>query len=276
MSLPPGYIRVTKARPCPICGKPDWCLIHRDAVKVCCARVESRKPYGDAGWLHTVDEKLTDLPVVQPKKRLIGINIEALANRYKRAMDGHRLYEAVTSLGIGADTLHNLRMGWSSADQAFSFPMRDWTGKFVGIRLRGGDGRKWSVRGSKEGLFYWPLGIHEATSIFITEGPTDTGALMDLGVAVVGRPSCNGAAADILKMVGKKHNIIIVADHDGPGQRGAESLANKLMGFAGSVKIIEPVVGKDIRVWKTQSRASIQWLMRVVENAEPWTGHARK
>lgn len=59
-SLLSDFIRVTKEHKCPICGKPDWCLISRntpeDPAEVICPRseykTEETPQIGDAGWLH--------------------------------------------------------------------------------------------------------------------------------------------------------------------------------------------------------------------------------
>ncbi len=50
--------RVSRRNPCPVCHKPDWCLIARDGTAAICARIESDRPVGTkgAGWLH----RLTD------------------------------------------------------------------------------------------------------------------------------------------------------------------------------------------------------------------------
>ena len=44
--------------PCPVCGKPDWCLVAEDGSAAICARIEegSVKRCGDAGWLHILRE----------------------------------------------------------------------------------------------------------------------------------------------------------------------------------------------------------------------------
>ena len=44
--------RVRRDNPCPICGKPDWCLIAGDKTAAICKRIESPKQCGEAGWLH--------------------------------------------------------------------------------------------------------------------------------------------------------------------------------------------------------------------------------
>jgi len=62
------WVRVTKHNRCPICGKPDWCLISEDGRFAICARIQSDKPAGDkgAGWVHTV-ESPTPLPPIKSK-----------------------------------------------------------------------------------------------------------------------------------------------------------------------------------------------------------------
>ena len=57
--------RVTKARPCPVCGKPDWCVFAglADAPQtVLCARIKSPRRIGAAGWLHRLRESVTAWP----------------------------------------------------------------------------------------------------------------------------------------------------------------------------------------------------------------------
>ena len=36
--------RVTKANPCPICGKTSWCLVAEDGAFAVCPRTHSHKP----------------------------------------------------------------------------------------------------------------------------------------------------------------------------------------------------------------------------------------
>lgn len=53
-------IRVSKKNPCPVCGKPDWCMISPDGQSAICARVSSDKPVGNrgAGWLHRLGQNV--------------------------------------------------------------------------------------------------------------------------------------------------------------------------------------------------------------------------
>ena len=54
------WARVNRGNRCPVCGKPDWCLISQDGKAAICARIESDKPAGNkgAGWIHTLDNSM--------------------------------------------------------------------------------------------------------------------------------------------------------------------------------------------------------------------------
>ena len=62
------WLRVSKRNPCPVCGKPDWCLISQDGKAAICARIESDNPVGNmsAGWLHKLD-CINPLPRPRPR-----------------------------------------------------------------------------------------------------------------------------------------------------------------------------------------------------------------
>ena len=34
-----SFVRVNKAHPCPVCGRPDWCLLAEDGSAAICARI---------------------------------------------------------------------------------------------------------------------------------------------------------------------------------------------------------------------------------------------
>jgi hypothetical protein len=49
--------RVSRGHPCPVCGRPDWCLIARAGRYAVCMRVESDRPARSrsGGWVHRLD-----------------------------------------------------------------------------------------------------------------------------------------------------------------------------------------------------------------------------
>ena len=51
------WVHVSEKRPCPICGKPDWCLIAKDGGAAICPRTPSGKQAGEAGYWHPIGER---------------------------------------------------------------------------------------------------------------------------------------------------------------------------------------------------------------------------
>ncbi len=50
--------RVSKQNPCPICGKPDWCLVAPDKSAAICPRTPdgSAKEIPGSGFLHVTSQ----------------------------------------------------------------------------------------------------------------------------------------------------------------------------------------------------------------------------
>jgi hypothetical protein len=250
--------RVSREHRCPICERPDWCLFTGDADipdAVICARTPSPKRCGEAGWLHRLRLDWDDRPRRRRAKIEVPsepIDFGAMAQRYYLALGDHLRGLLANGLGVTAESLHRLGVGWSERHRATTWPMTDAAGTVRGIRLRGTDGAKWSVRGGKEGLFA-PGGLATDGRIIVCEGGTDTAAMLGLDFFAVGRPSCTGGAKLLIDLVecDRPHEVAIIADSDPPGQRGAKYLASRLVGYvAGGVRIVNPPPAvKDAREW---------------------------
>jgi len=255
--------RVSKRQPCPICSKPDWCMFagpEDSPEAVICARIESATRCGEAGWLHHLRN---DGPTWSPRVHKIELSaarigaekttdFAKLAADFRAAVRPENLDTLAMALGVSAESLTRLGVGWSAKHSAWTFPMKDAGGEVVGIRLRKPNGKKLSVRGSKEGLFI-PDGIGEQNTLLVCEGPTDCAALFDLGFSAIGRPSCMGGTKLIVNLIRKVnlHQVVIVADADAPGQRGAKNLAAVLVAYCQAVRIVSPPQRiKDAREWK--------------------------
>lgn len=170
------------------------------------------------------------------------IDFDDLAKQFFCEMSRERRESLAKRLSVEPRTLVRLRVGYSEADQATTWPMVDSGGRCIGLRLRGHDGDKWSYRGGRGGLFV-PDGI--ATDIhrlFICEGPSDAAALLSIGLPAIGRPSCQGAMPATVNFVRRigAHDVGIVADHDEAGRNGATRLARLLVTVANTVRIITP------------------------------------
>ncbi len=259
MILRAKWARVRPDHPCQICGKPDWCLIAPDGGAAICARVESSKRCGEAGWLH----RLRDDPWRLARRFVRSISLAptlpartdlaAMAIACQAAMRPEGLNQLAGDLGLSTDSLSQLNIGWSSQYRAWTFPMVDASGAVLGIRLRRPNGFKFAVRGSKEGLFIPKQSETDQSPLLIAEGITDVAALWDMGFRhIVGRPSCTGGVRLLCDLVRRRRRpeVVIIADRDTPGERGAENLASVLLAYSPGVNIIMPPDGiKDARAW---------------------------
>jgi 5S rRNA maturation endonuclease (ribonuclease M5) len=254
--------RVSRSRLCPVCKKPDWCLYAGDPgnpTAAICARVESRNRRGEAGWFHGLrDGGGAGQRRRRVIRRSVGVrtapteDLAEMAGNCQFAATADAVAGLASELGVTPASLRRLSLGWSAKHTAWTFPMRDAHDNVLGIRLRLPDGRKLSVPGGREGLFI-PGALDYRGRLLIGEGPTDTAALLDLGFDAVGRASCTGGAKLLVEFM-RRHQpaeVVIVADADAPGQRGARKLAANLAAYCRAVRVITPPAGvKDAREWK--------------------------
>jgi hypothetical protein len=247
--------RVSKVNPCPICGKPDWCLVAKDKTAAICQRVKdgSIKSCGDAGWLHIlVDQSKSQQRSSQRRftveqKSRPDRDFTDLQQQYSRQIKDEQLNNLSQQLGVSTQSLKRLRIGWDG--QAYTFPMSNDFGKIIGIRRRFPTGRKVSVKGSKMGLFI-PSDLATDGLLLICEGPTDTAAALELDFAAIGRPNCNSKIEMTTKAARGRTEIVIVGDNDTQGRAGAKKLADALVLHYPNVKVIYPPDGiKDLRQW---------------------------
>lgn len=241
-------------------------------------RVESAKPCLSGGWIH----RLVDRPMAIGT---FGRPVRPVRSRMfdaARTMAGFRaefespggdgdlfdsLLRIAGDLKMVAADVDRLEVGMSRFHGAWAFPMLDGEGRCVGIRLRQfGSSHKWSVAGSRDGLFYDPaLAPAEKSErgvmgreLVIVEGATDCIAGYALGLPCVGRSSC-GTGVDALRtLCGRLRvgRVTIVSDNDAykarvgggayrPGVDGAKRLADAL---GRTYRIITPP-RKDLRDW---------------------------
>jgi hypothetical protein len=217
---------VDKDTPCPICRKIDWCALGDLRVK--CMRVTSGHPSKDGGWYHHYPNSELIVPIVK-KARVVresaNVNFERMISLCDTSY--FSLENLSLSLGVAQFALQNLNCKWWR-DTTWAFPMSDGEGKVIGIRLRNEAGQKWAVRGSRQGIFL--PDIEPEPTAYLPEGPTDTAACLTIGLYAIGRPNCN-QGAELLKIAVKRlgvRRIVILADRDEPGQRGARSIAKEL------------------------------------------------
>ncbi len=187
-----------------------------------------------------------------------------MAERYAAAVGADALARFAAELSVSVEALQRLRIGWDG--EAWTFPMADAAGVVTGIRRRLLNGRKLSVKGGREGLFV-PVELPTSDLLLITEGPTDCAALLTLGFASVGRPSCRGGVPLVCD-VARGRDAVIVADCDEPGRLGAETLAVALALACPSARVIRPPAGiGDARAW-VQAGGTHADVQRTINAAE--------
>lgn len=266
------WLRVRRDRPCVICGKPDWCTYSSDGRIACCMRIVSERPMRNGGWGHVlnaapVDRRRAEYRPPRRERRPRG-DFRAMIAAWGRVARPDAIRALSARLGVSAQSLGRLGAVWAAEHRAWAFPMYSADRQMIGVRLRAESGRKWAVRGSRNGLF-WPEGVpgDRTDMLMICEGPTDVAALLDLGFDVIGRPSCNCGGEMVCEMQRQnRRHVVIVADADGPGRLGAKRLAGELLNAALSVRVIKPRWGKDVRDWIVQHRATRQVIETVVRN----------
>jgi len=270
------WLRVSRKRPCTICGKPDWCTFSADGRTACCMRVESDRPMRNGGWAHVLSaERRT--PNVERRRTVFHerhtgptFDFFALWAAWNLRTSENAREALSVRLGVSVGSLRILGAAWAAEHKAWAFPMRDGARRVIGIRLRADGGRKWAVPGSRNGLF-WPEGIPGERSdlIVICEGPTDTAALLSVELAAIGRPSCSGGIPLLkaaLDRIGRR-DVAILSDADVPGRLGAKRLAEEIRHLARTVRIVEPLEGKDAREW-IAAGATQEVIEAVIRNAE--------
>ncbi len=184
------WVRVSDAGvDCPICGKPDWCLVDaddpEDPAAAICPRVPSGRDLGEAGYLHILDRF-----------------------RSKGLVD----------------------------DEVLANPLPDST-----------------------------------DPVIVVEGPTDTAAVLSLGLVAVGRPSAGGGLT-VLPALCRGRRVVVVGENDEkkdgswPGRFGAEKTLKALEALCPNARVVfPPAVFKDVRQWVVGTGLSREAFMEHVD-----------
>jgi hypothetical protein len=266
------FERVSKRRPCPVCGRPDWCLLASDGSAALCPRTDNGHPINKsgtfAGFLHKLSAPDWEPDFVRPasmapKPRPEGLSPEQIAELAAKFLKGAagRLGMLAQQLGVSETALAMLHTGYWAEKCLWTWPMRDDNNKITGFRTRTADGRKLAVAGSKSGLFI-PVPLpFPISQLYVVEGPTSVAAMLDMGLTAVGRPSCSSGTDLLLEVVKiyQPAEVIVLGDHDEekwrndgstfrPGQDGARRACEEIARLCPTKLVVCPVQ-KDARDW---------------------------
>ncbi len=299
-----NWIRVSRDRRCPVCEGADNCSVSRDGAAVWCGRIAEGSIRQNAGgqFFHVLRERddsptwprRRDDPPMAPASWPKGSTnrepksptkdwgrIAKLASECAGAEAARQ--ELATRLGVDADALRRLGVGWLGVTRGWSFPERDATGQIIGINRRLLNGQKRREQGGQAGLTFdpntWLKSVIEPEFVFLVEGGSDTAALLTEGLSVVGRPNNTGGVellAELLRAVPTDRIIVVVGEHDRksfealslsqktwhkptcdgcsacwPGKYGAVTTASKLAVRLGRqiAWAFPPENAKDARAW---------------------------
>lgn len=260
-------VRVTPRQTCPVCGHGSWCLVDGSRGLAICPRVESKKPIGEAGWMHSLGG---DMPQAQkftrPSTEVEPLEgAEAMQARFLRQAGG-RLSLLALSLGVSLESLERLGAGWNGS--AWTFPMRNHAGYIAGFRTRLENGQKLAIKGSRSGLFI-PQGARR-DEVWIVEGPTDVAAMLDMGLNAIGRPSCRGSEQEIARWTRSARMVVIVADNDEVGIAGAHALDRTIRGSVQqSLIVVPPMRMKDAREVANHGGTKSDWMALIGATRSP-------
>jgi hypothetical protein len=249
--------RVTRADPCAVCHKDNWC-IYSDDVNICMRVVSpNAKTFADGtvGYIHNRGEHPSRpyVPTNSAREPEVFVDSARIVRTWRGCYGLESLTELATNLGLSRGALESLGCVKAPQEGVWGFPMSDSNRTVIGIRMRHLNGRKWCNTGGHNGLFI-PL-CPPPREIVICEGPTDTAAALHIGLYAIGRFSCSGGGTmvrDFIKHHGvKRASIIADVDHDrqlhgqtvNPGIQGAMTLG-ELLGIHSRCVTLP---GKDLR-----------------------------
>lgn len=256
-----GWNRITRADPCPVCGREKYCMINDNGSAVLCTKESSEHSVGDAGWLHVLD------PERNPGYTYAPSEFEKKFAVYQQNVNDGMVRFLAEELEVGAESLEALSLGFVPREHAWVWPERDDTGRIIGLLKRYNSGKKVMEKGSERGLIYRHPLPKSDKPIIVVEGATDVLAACDMGFVAVGRPSSD-SGGKLLQGLLRGRDVIVVGENDDAGRKGMEKMFLLLKEVCASVKkVLPPAKHKDLRRWHPSAAEFELWLDQEAEES---------
>jgi hypothetical protein len=264
-----SFDRASERRPCPICGKPDWCLVSDGAAL--CARNENKHRIGDAGWLWVLSKsKTVKRSTVMEYRLKPDRDWDAMRDGFLIDITEPQVKWLADRLQVTPQSLRDFEIGWSNARAAYTFPLQYPDREFCGFQYRTMNGAKFVATGSDiSGLFIpWQIPLNGDSSIYITEGVSDAAFLHSRGRMAAARFSKNTYPIFVRDFLidfdPPFDRVVIVADNDedGGGLSSAQRLARVCASDYWRIGVLVPP-GKDIRKLQITADEIEQHIMEV-------------
>lgn len=256
------WTAVSKAQPCPACGRDHWC--GRDGHALHCMatteppagfRLQKTCNDGSAIFVAVNGQPPTGKSITR-RKSPPPVDPASEADHYAQALTPNLATELANDLGLPVDGFDDLGVGWCETRRRCTFPERDAKGRVIGIIFRDRSGDKKAGAGHKRGLSIPSSFASRVGTVLVVEGASDVLAATSMGYAAVGRSS-NRAGGALLAELLRGRDVLVVGendekpDGDWPGRDGAKHIAAELARRWGRpVKWAMPPAGhKDVRRW---------------------------
>jgi hypothetical protein len=236
---------------CPICAKPDWCLVADDGSAAICRRIEkgSVKKCGKAGWLHVLGDfnpkrhTLPEKPYIDWAMHTLGFAQQLHDNRVL-------FYKFCSDNKINILPAMRFNIGWTN--DWLTIPMYGVGGRITGIQRRQKNIKRF-MKWSEMGVFLPSAFLqYKAKTLAVCEGWTDTVTAYEYGFgAAIGKMNCY-VGDDLVLYYAKRlgcERVIVFADNDGVGLDGANATAELLRENCFRVMVIR-TKEKDLRACK--------------------------
>lgn len=211
--------RATRSRPCPLCGKPDWCI--HDANAVLCARSNGQgavAQFGSYGYLHLLSDDQPDSVIVERPRQKMDDELHEemwVLTREYIAVGKDMVPSLAREWHADEQHLRQLFIGWNEKYRAWTIPEWNHKRRIVGIGFRLGNGKKLQEVGGRRGLVYVNDWRQQKGTVIIVEGASDVVAGLTKGMCVIGRPSCRGGAKYLGEMLRyMRRSIVIMGEND--------------------------------------------------------------
>ncbi len=224
---------------CPVCDKPDGCLIADDGSACICARIQkgSVKKVGKpfvGGYLHILGDFKPLRYVVPPKKK---VDWNKWTVKFAKQLINNREAFGKLCQSIGLNPISALRfyIGWHKG--WLTVPVYSMMRKVSGIQRRQGSTKRY-MKHSGMGVFV-PSAFFQnpSNTLAVCEGWTDTVAALEYGYNAIGKVNAYVGNEEVVMYV-KTHptiqRVIVFADNDQDG-----------VGLAGAVETEELLVEED-------------------------------
>lgn len=169
--------------------------------------------------------------------------------------------DVLSALNLGWEHLFSEECRSETKVHEFTYQRGDGTPYMIVERWRQGDGKKtfkqrlaggsgYGLGDNKPALYRLPQVLAAASQgevIYVVEGEKDVHAISRLGVTATTAPMGAGKWQPYYhKWLTGASKIIVVADNDDPGKRGAAQIAADLRGHGFAATTVLPKVGKDV------------------------------